>query len=126
MRLTPLTKINFIAAYYFITGGLLLLLAIAAIVTPLGAVAFDASAFLARLPGWFLGLSIAGVAGGLAALGAANLVIGWGLWQLKPWGRLWAMIVGVLQIPLVPLGTLAGGASLYVLLQDQTRDLFLG
>lgn len=126
MRLTTSTKINLIAAYYFIAGGLLLLLALAAIVTPLGAVALDASAFLARLPGWFLGLSIASIAGGLAALGAANLAIGWGLWQLKPWGRLWAMIAGVLQIPLVPLGTLAGGASLYVLLQDQTRDLFLG
>jgi uncharacterized membrane protein (DUF2068 family) len=72
-----------------------------------------------------LGSTLLIIAGFFAALAIACLAIGWGLWQLKPWGRLWAMIAGVLQIPLVPIGTVAGGASLYVLLQDQTRELFL-
>ena len=34
------------------------------------------------------------------------------------------MIAAVIQIPLVPIGTLAGGAILYVLMQDQMRELF--
>ena len=34
------------------------------------------------------------------------------------------MIAAVIQIPFVPIGTLAGGAILYVLMQDQIRELF--
>lgn len=125
MRLTTYNKVNLIAAYYFLVGGFLLLLAVASILIPVTAVLLDTSEFLARLPGWFLGSTLLIVAGILALLAMACLAIGWGLWQLKPWGRTWAMVAGVLQIPLVPIGTVAGGASLYVLLQDPTRELFL-
>ncbi|HNS02182.1 MAG TPA: hypothetical protein PKM78_07345 [Anaerolineae bacterium] len=125
MRLTTYNKVNLIAAYYFLVGGFLLMLAAASILIPVAAVLLEASAFLARLPGWFLGSTLLLVAGFQALLAMACLAIGWGLWQLKPWGRTWAMIAGVLQIPLAPIGTIAGGASLYLLLQDPTRELFL-
>lgn len=125
MRLTTYNKVNLIAAYYFLVGGFLLILAVGSVIVPVSAVLLGTSEFLARLPGWFLGSTLLIVAGVLALLAGACLAIGWGLWQLKPWGRTWAMIAGVLQIPLVPIGTVAGGASLYLLLQDQTRDLFL-
>lgn len=125
MRLNTYNKVNLIATYYFLLGGLFLITAAAALIVPVAAVLLEASQLLARLPGWFLGATLLGVAALLTLLAAVCLAIGWGLWQLKPWGRLWAMIAGVLQIPLVPIGTVAGGASLYVLLQDQTRDLFL-
>lgn len=125
MRLTTYNKVNLIAAYYFLVGGFLLTLAAGSLVVPVAAVLLDASEFLTRLPGWFLGSTLLLIAGALALLAGACLAIGWGLWQLKPWGRTWAMIAGVLQIPLVPIGTIAGGASLYVLLQDPTRELFL-
>ncbi|MER2598235.1 MAG: hypothetical protein ABTQ73_01800 [Caldilineales bacterium] len=126
MRATVSTKTNLIAAYYFLFGGFFVLSAIAAIFVPLSARATGSSAFLLRLPDWFLALSLLGIGGLLAVIGIGSLAIGWGLWQLKPWGRLWAMIAAVLQMPLIPLGPIAGGAILYVLLQDQTRDLFLG
>lgn len=125
MRLNTYNKVNLIAAYYFLVGGFLAVLAAGALVVPVAAVLLDASEFLARLPGWFLGSTLLLIAGFFAVLAIACLAIGWGLWQLKPWGRTWAMIAGVLQIPLVPIGTIAGGASLYVLLQDPTRELFL-
>ncbi len=125
MRLNTYNKVNLIAAYYFLVGGFLAVLAAGSLVVPVAAVLLDASAFLARLPGWFLGSTLLLIAGFFAVLAIACLAIGWGLWQLKPWGRTWAMIAGVLQIPLVPIGTIAGGASLYVLLQDPTRELFL-
>jgi uncharacterized membrane protein YedE/YeeE len=125
MRLNTYNKVNLIAAYYFMVGGFLLILAAGSLLVPVAAVLLEASEFLARLPGWFLGSTLLIIAGILALLAGACLAIGWGLWQLKPWGRLWAMIAGVLQIPLVPVGTIAGGASLYVLLQDRTRELFL-
>ncbi|HSN75742.1 MAG TPA: hypothetical protein VL334_11745 [Anaerolineae bacterium] len=125
MRLTTYNKVNLIAAYYFLLGGFLLILAAGSLIIPVSAVLLGASEFLARLPGWFLGSTLLIIAGALALVAGACLAIGWGLWQLKPWGRLWAMIAGVIQIPLVPIGTIAGGASLYVLLQDPTRELFL-
>ena len=126
MRATTSTKINLIAAYYFLLGGFLLMAAVAAVVIPLAAALTESNAFLARLPDWFLGISLLGIGGLLMALAAGSLAIGWGLWQLKPWGRLWAMIAAVMHMPVIPLGPVIGGASLYVLLQDQTRDLFLG
>jgi hypothetical protein len=125
MRLNTYNKVNLIAAYYFLVGGFLLILAAGSLIIPVSAVLLGTSEFLARLPGWFLGSTLLVVAGVLALLAMACLAIGWGLWQLKPWARTWAMIAGVLQIPLVPIGTIAGGASLYVLLQDRTRELFL-
>jgi len=125
MRLNTYNKVNLIAAYYFLLGGFLLILAAGSLLVPISAVLLGTSEFLARLPSWFLGSTLLLIAGLLALLAGACLAIGWGLWQLKPWARLWAMIAGVLQIPLVPIGTVAGGASLYVLLQDRTRELFL-
>ena len=125
MRLNTYNKVNLIAAYYFLVGGFLLILAAGSLIIPVSAVLLGTSEFLARLPGWFLGSTLLIIAGVWALLAGACLAIGWGLWQLKPWGRTWAMIAGVLQIPLVPIGTIAGGASLYLLLQDQTRELFL-
>ena len=125
MRLNTYNKVNLIAAYYFLVGGFLAVLAAGSLVVPVAAVLLDASAFLARLPGWFLGSTLLLIAGFFALLAIACLAIGWGYCFFKPWGRTWAMIAGVLQIPLVPIGTIAGGASLYVLLQDPTRELFL-
>jgi hypothetical protein len=124
MRLGLYGRVNLIATYYLIVGGLLLILAFAAVILPTSAAALGESEFLARLPGWFLGLVVIGVAIVIGAAAAALLLIGWGLWQVKPWARMAAMIAAVLQIPFVPIGTLAGGAILYVLMQDPMRELF--
>lgn len=124
MRMTSADKVNALAAYHFFVGGLFALLAIASVLVPAAAVALDESPFLARLPGWFLGgalLAVALVLGGIALI---YLALGWGLWQLKSWGRSGSMIAAVFSIPFVPIGTVAGGVILYVLLQDQIRELF--
>ena len=124
MQLTNGDKINLLAAYHFFVGGIFALLAIAALVVPLAAVALGESEFLARLPGWFLGSSLLIVAIVLGGIALIDLVLGWGLWQLKTWGRTGAMIFAVFIIPFVPIGTIAGGVILYVLLQDEIRELF--
>lgn len=124
MQLTNNDKVNLLAAYHFFVGGLFALLAIAALVVPLAAVALGESEFLARLPGWFLGSSLLIVAAVLSVIALIDLVLGWGLWQLKTWGRTGAMIVAVFRIPFIPFGTIAGGVILYILLQDQIRELF--
>jgi hypothetical protein len=124
MRLSLYGKVNLIATYYFIVGGLLLILAFAILILPTSAALLDQSEFLARLPGWFLGIVVVGAAIVIGAVAAVFLTLGWGLWQIKPWARMASMIAAVIQIPFVPIGTLAGGAILYVLMQDQMRELF--
>lgn len=124
MRLTDYDKVNALAAYHFFVGGLFALAAVAAVAVPMAAVALDESAFLARLPGWFLGSTLLVVAAVLAGIAAIDFVLGWGLWQLRTWGRTGAMVFAVFQIPFIPFGTVAGGVILYILLQDQVRELF--
>ncbi|MEZ4767533.1 MAG: hypothetical protein R2844_03800 [Caldilineales bacterium] len=124
MRTNEGDKVNFVAAYYFFVGGIFALLAVAALVVPLAAVALGESEFLARLPGWFLGSTLLIVAVFLGGLALIFLVFGWGLWQLRTWSRTGAMILAVFQIPFIPIGTVAGGVILYILLQDQVRELF--
>lgn len=119
-------KVNVIVTYFFLVGGLMIVLAAASIVVPVAAVVLGESEFLARLPGWFLGTALLILAGVLLAVGLVHGVVGWGLWQIRPWARMAAMIIAIFTIVVVPLGTLAGGFILYVLLQDQTRALFLG
>jgi hypothetical protein len=122
--MTQYDKVNALAAYHFFVGGLFGLLAIGALVVPTAAVMLEESAFLARLPGWFLGSTLLAVAALLAGIALLDLTLGWGLWQLKPWARTLAMIAAIFRIPFIPFGTLAGGVILYILLQDQTRALF--
>lgn len=124
MRFTIYSKINLVAAYYFIVGGLLAILAVAALIGPTSAALLGASEFWARLPGWFVAIGALGAAFALGAVAIAFLAVGWGLWQLKPWSRMGAMIAAILQIPFVPIGTLAAGAILYLLMQDKVREIF--
>lgn len=125
MRLTTETKVNLIAAYHFVMGGLFLLLAAAVVFLPVAAVLLEESDFLARLPGWFLGTGLLVAGGIIAALGAVFVLLGWGLWRFRPWARTGAMVLAILSIPFVPIGTIAGGVILYVLLQDSIRAFFL-
>ena len=60
MRLSTYGKVNLIATYYFLVGGSLLILAFAILILPASAALLDQSEFLARLPGWFLGLVVMG------------------------------------------------------------------
>ena len=125
MRLTTETKVNLIATYHFVVGGLFLLLAAAVVFLPVVAVLLEESDFLARLPGWFLGTGLLVAGGIIAALGALFLLLGWGLWRFRSWARMGAMVLAILSIPFVPIGTIAGGVILYVLLQDPIRAFFL-
>lgn len=125
MHLTTETKVNLIAAYHFAAGGLFLLLAAAVVFLPVAAVLLEESDFFARLPGWFLGTGLLVAGGIIALLGLLFVLLGWGLWQFRPWARMGAMVLGILSIPFVPIGTIAGGVILYVLLQDSIRAVFL-
>jgi hypothetical protein len=74
-----------------------------------------------RLVLGFLSVSLPILFGFLATLG---LVGGIGLLAYKPWARYLVMVVAALGCLNIPIGTLKGVYTLWVLLQDETVKLF--
>jgi hypothetical protein len=69
----------------------------------------------------FLSVSLPILFGFLATLG---LVGGIGLLAYRPWARYLVMVVAALGCLNIPIGTLKGVYTLWVLLQDETIKLF--
>jgi hypothetical protein len=69
----------------------------------------------------FLSISVPLLIGFLSTLG---LVGGIGLLSFQPWARYLIMIVAAIGCLNIPIGTLKGVYSLWVLLQDETIKLF--
>jgi hypothetical protein len=69
----------------------------------------------------FLSVSVPLLIGFLSTLG---LVGGIGLLSFQPWARYLVMIVAAIGCLNIPIGTLKGVYSLWVLLQDETLILF--
>jgi len=69
----------------------------------------------------FLSISLPLLFGTLSTLG---LVGGIGLLSLQPWARYLIIVVAALGCLNIPIGTLKGVYSLWVLLQDETVKLF--
>jgi hypothetical protein len=69
----------------------------------------------------FLSISLPMLFGFMSTLG---LVGGIGLLSLQPWARYLIIVVAALGCLNIPIGTLKGVYSLWVLLQDETIKLF--
>jgi len=63
------------------------------------------------------------VAGMIAMLSVPSLLGGWGLLKRKPWARTLVLILSVLNIFAFPVGTLVGGYSIWVLMNDEVRAM---
>ena len=71
-------------------------------------------------------LSVVGTVCGafFAALAVPGLLAGYGLLKRASWGRVLAIVVGVLGLFNFPVGTVIGIYSLWVLLQNAATDYF--
>jgi hypothetical protein len=76
------------------------------------------------LPLTVLAIVGASVAFVLVITALPGLIGGIGLLKRKSWARILVMIVAVLEMLNVPIGTAVGVYTLWVLLQDQTEQLF--
>ena len=56
-------------------------------------------------------------------LSVPALVGGWGLLKRKPWARILVLMVSFLALPGFPVGTLIGGYSIWVLMNDESRRI---
>jgi hypothetical protein len=88
------------------------------VLTALGVKTGDAEAiailgFIGRFIAVFsLIFSVPGIIGGVALL------------KRRPWGRIWTLVLSVILLLDIPLGTALGIYSLWVLVQDETKQLF--
>lgn len=100
--------------------GVLAALAVGGVVGGAGLFADDAQAtgFLVLLAGF--------IAVVLALLSVPSLVGGWGLLKRRPWARMLVLIVSFLNLMNFPLGTLVGGYSIWVLMNDESRQILSG
>jgi hypothetical protein len=71
-------------------------------------------------------LSVIGTAVGLlmVVLGLPGVLAGYGLLKRKPWGRILALVIGVLGLVNFPVGTAIGIYTLLVLLQQSATGYF--
>jgi hypothetical protein len=53
-----------------------------------------------------------------------GLVAGIGLLRLQPWSRILTLILAVFDLMAIPIGTAFGLYAIWVLLQDETVELF--
>ena len=56
--------------------------------------------------------------------GAAHVLVGVPLRRCTPWSRLIALMLGSVDLLLLPYGTAVGGYALYVLLNEKGKALF--
>jgi len=64
-----------------------------------------------------------GVAAFFVLLGLPSVVGGWGLLKLRPWARVFTLIVSGFHLLHVPFGTALGVYGFWVLLSDEARTI---
>lgn len=64
------------------------------------------------------------VGGFLFIISVPNLIAGYGLLKRKSWARILALVLGFINLFNVPLGTVLGGYTFWVLLQDDSERIF--
>jgi hypothetical protein len=60
------------------------------------------------------------------AWGVAHIVVGVALGRYRPWARLVALMLGSVDLVLLPYGTALGVYALWVLLSEEAKPLFTG
>lgn len=61
----------------------------------------------------------------LFLLALPALLAAWGLWTLRAWARILAIVLGVIALIKVPLGTIFGIYALVILFRKDTEALFV-
>lgn len=116
--------VTILAIYHYVMAGIVALVSCALIAVPFvvaAAVQNDPNAGPA-VP--IVAIVIAVVILILLAVAVAFGVVGWGLWTLKPWARLGAIILAVLGLLNVPVGTIISVVTLWYLFQPEGRAAF--
>ena len=123
------SHVNFVGILFIIWGVLTALVGLSTLALGLGAVALITSASRGGGSGHFAaGLTAAAFAAlALMAIvwGVGHVLIGVPLRRRRHWARLLALMLGSVDLLLVPYGTALGCYTLWVLLSEQGKKLFI-
>lgn len=121
------SHVDFVGALFIIWGLLTALVGMSTLSLAIGAASLIASAAPGEGGQVAAGLTAA-VFTMLAVIamlwGAAHVVVGIPLRRRLPWARLLALMLGSVDLLLLPYGTALGGYALWALLNDQGKKLF--
>ena len=122
------SQVDFLGVLFVVWGLLTVVVGLSTLALGVGAVALLASA--ARSGGSQVAAGITAAAFTALAFiamlwGAAHVVVGLSLRRYAPWSRLIALMLGSVDLLLLPYGTALGVYALYVLLNEKGKQLFL-
>jgi hypothetical protein len=106
-------------------GAIGLLLGVSMLLLAVGAIAIGVSAADQRMAAGVTAGAFAVFAVALLAGGGVNLWAGRALRQYEPRGRIAVLTLGVLNLFLLPFGTALGIYAFWVLLNNETRSVFV-
>jgi hypothetical protein len=118
--MTKQNHITLLGVLHIARGAFVLLVGVLlfAILTGIGAISDDSTA-LGVLG--FIGTALMLL---LTALAVPSVLAGIGILLRREWGRILALVVGILSLIDIPIGTAVGVYSIWVLMNDETRALF--
>ena len=124
-------QVDFLGVLFVVWGLLTTLIGVSTLALGVGAVALMASAERSGVsgPGGSVAAGVAVVIFTVLALiaivwGAAHVVVGVPLRRRRPWARIMALILGSVDLLLLPYGTALGIYTLWVLLNENGKMLF--
>jgi len=119
--------VDFVGILFIVWGLLTTLVGVSTLALGIGAVALIASA--ARGGGSDLAAGVTAAAFTALAIiaivwGAAHVVVGVPLRRHRPWARLVALMLGAVDLLLLPYGTALGVYAIWILLDEEAKKLF--
>ena len=122
------SHVDFVGVLFIVWGLLTTLVGVSTLALGVGAVALISSASRGGGAGGFAAGVTAAVFATLAIIailwGSAHVVVGVPLRRHRPWARLMALMLGSVDLLLLPYGTALGIYALYVLLREDGKRLF--
>jgi hypothetical protein len=115
-----LAILNVVGGALGLLGALVVLLVFGGVVASVSGDADAASA----IP--VIGLTGIAVVVFLACWSLPGVIVGIGLYRLRPWARIGGIVVSVLALIAFPFGTMLGAYGLWVLFSKDTEQLFAG
>ena len=123
------SHVDFVGVLFIVWGLLTTLVGVSTLALGVGAAALIASASRGGGAGGFAAGVTAAVFTTLAIIaifwGSAHVVVGLPLRRHRPWARLLALMLGSVDLVLLPYGTALGVYALWVLLNEKGKALFV-
>jgi hypothetical protein len=122
-------QLEFLGVLFIVWGLLTTLIGLSTLALGIGAVAIITSAGRGGASGQVAASVTAAIFTLLAIIailwGAAHIIVGFPLRRRRPWGRIMALILGSVDLLLLPYGTALGIYALWILLNERGKRLFL-